>query len=196
MTKLSKSLLYCLLSTNLLASSANAGIINWQLQDVMFSDGGVATGFFSYDTNTNELINPLIRTSGSYNFVYDNVVVFNNFAVDFNTGSTDAGTGFLQLTSIDFGTTPLFANPGEILLGRNTVDTNMYSWESVYVPFGSGTSHGPVVRTITSGYLTSTITPVSEPPSILILVLGCGALILFRRRHNEKARLQQFSLSS
>ncbi len=47
-----------------LTSSSYADIVNWQLNGVTFSDGGVATGNFSWDTSTSTIVSYHISVSG------------------------------------------------------------------------------------------------------------------------------------
>ena len=56
--------LACSVGTFLLsATTANATPITWTLQNVVFNDGGVATGTFTYDADTDTLTNVSITTT-------------------------------------------------------------------------------------------------------------------------------------
>ncbi len=46
-----------------IVSEAQAALVQWELQNVVFDDGGTATGSFSYDSNTNIYSNISITTT-------------------------------------------------------------------------------------------------------------------------------------
>jgi hypothetical protein len=104
-----------------------------------------------YDADTGMYSQISIATAGNLRFAYTNHVASLPYALDVNTGSTAVGQGLLQLVTVS----SLTNAGGTIAIGRHPVDQFMYSWESLYVPFNGGTSHGPVVREVVAGVVTS-----------------------------------------
>jgi hypothetical protein len=64
---MNKNILYkvtMLLGALALTSPSYASIVDWQLNGVTFSDGGIATGNFAWDTATSSIVSYHISTSG------------------------------------------------------------------------------------------------------------------------------------
>jgi hypothetical protein len=66
----------------LFVSTAQASIVHWELQDVLFDDGATATGWFDYDTDTELLVAWDVTTSAT-----GAVIPFNGH--NYTTANTD-----------------------------------------------------------------------------------------------------------
>ena len=69
----------------LIAVSMSASPITWTLQNAVFNDGGVATGSFVFDADTQTVVSYNIQTSGGNTtnfpaFLFQNGVGYNMYA--------------------------------------------------------------------------------------------------------------------
>ncbi len=166
----------CALVSLLMATVAQAGPIVWTLQDVSFSDLGTASGTFTIDSATGDLLSwdvtTIQTTTGYTGFVYDSTL---------GTSTGDATADSIELY-------PQAPNaPSELVLtfenslstpGLDAIVTGSSSYET-----GSNCCQ-TFTRTVTSGDAAAS-TP--EPSSEALLLAGMGLLGLIARRSRKTA---------
>ena len=94
----------------LIAISGSASSITWTLQNAVFTDGGVATGSFVFDADTQTVVSYNIQTSGGNTanfpaFLFQNGVGYNEYAspspgnnfIDFETYLTNGNISGMEL---------------------------------------------------------------------------------------------------
>lgn len=174
-SKISGLMTVILLATSM---SVNAMPITWNLHDVMFDDGGTASGSFVYDADTSTYSAINIQTTGNLNFTYatGDLLGWNSFGFYMAAGAY-AGAGILQLVTVS----GLTNTGGSTAVGQRT--PFLTSWESTYTinPLGGGVQpnfSSPPFRTITAGFVSS----VPEPASLSLFGIGMFGIGFMRRR--------------
>ncbi|MEM9388530.1 MAG: hypothetical protein AAGA68_26040 [Pseudomonadota bacterium] len=168
------------LAALLVATTANAMPITWTLQDVIFSDGGTASGSFAFDAASEEFFNIDITTaqdtyiatnpesSGGpdlLSFAADAVAVngLSVLALELSTNMTDAGGTIALLPAVDV--------PG----GTG------FSFEGTCA--GTPACFGIVTnRSLVSGFIVAAPQTVAEPAGALLGLVGLFALWHSRSR--------------
>jgi hypothetical protein len=158
------------------ASSAQAAVIIWTLKDVVFDDGGTASGYFGYDTvlgtanRFNMTTTDGSRLSGFHYHAPATIFRGANFVVPDNLVWISPGHGLV------LGFAGPLSAPGTVALtdnGGNLGGTFELQLDS---------SFRRSVRGISSGSVTGAFVP--EPASWALMLLGFGGLgaALRRRR--------------
>jgi hypothetical protein len=150
---------------------AQASVIDWTLQNVAFSDGGSASGTFSTDSTTGNVLSFNITTTSGTKLggtVYDNTVaqVLNDFWAPNSFDITDEGAHvYLELAFVD----PLTAPGTDFLaLQRASYECDNCSPARIVVA-GEAVSEAP--------------TQVPEPATSTLFVMGLFGLgAIFQRR--------------
>jgi len=159
------------------ASSAQAAVITWTLQDVIFDDGGTASGFFDYDTTLGTAENFHITTTDGYRlagFDYDTSTSYYYGANLFIPNSLFWAASDLH-RYILLGFTGSLSTPGTMDLASGAV-TPDYGYEcDACNPY----------RAIMGGSVTGSVAAVPEPASWALMLtgfLGAGAALRTARR--------------
>jgi len=162
------------------AASANAEIITWTLDDVTFSDGATASGFFDYDTATGAAASFDLETTagGTLGALHYTTANAQFYVKDyFSSGSLlwvlNDFSRYINLAFAGPLTTPgtVALRPGA--LAGNGSDLSG-SWEC---------TNCSTIRDIIGGSVT-TAAAVPEPATWAMMLMGFGALgAVLRRRH-------------
>lgn len=156
--------------------SVQASPITWQLQDVTFDDGGIATGSLTYDYNINSILDWNITTSGG------DETLFPTVTYDDTTSSSDilSGSGTFLFSLLGDTNRQLRITPVAALDGSSaSVDVQLGA--------GAGTIGGEECyncspyRQITGGSFVSR-TSVPEAPGLLLLGIGLFGVGFAKRR--------------
>lgn len=153
----------CLLACG--SATAIATPVTWYLSNVVFSDGGIAQGQFTYDVNAGPLgtysgVNISVSGGGFSNLVY--------------TTATPVLSNQVSLNSINVPRTlELSFVPVQLTNGGGTVALTFLSGE--LGPAGARSATGFVTTTPPGG-----VTP--EPTSLTLMSLGVGLLIFARMK--------------
>lgn len=156
---------------------AAAAVFIATLQDVTFEDGGVATGFFRFDTNSNTVLNWSISVAGG------STPGLPPFTYDPSNSSSSVGTGDLGLPLTDF----TFSTPDRRigLLLANTFPASGGSDPLVIWPAGQGGHESGFectqcnsFRNFASGSIVAELVPPAPVPALdaPALALLCVAL--------------------
>lgn len=156
------------------ATPAEASVIVWTLQDVAFSDGGTASGTFSTDSTTGNVVDfNIVTTAGAklagttYDSsaptteVYDRLWGPNTFLLFNRTAYYNLELAFASaLTS-----------PGDVLLALNRASYECRNCSPS--------------RIVVSGEVVSAITAVPEPSTWAMLLVGFAGIgfLAYRRRN-------------
>jgi MYXO-CTERM domain-containing protein len=160
------------------AATANAADVKWNLQNVVFSDGGVATGWFTRDSSTGLLTNFDITTTAGY-------AVQSGFHYTPPTSSQYAPSSWDSRPSLSVSNSdgrwflfvfidPLPASGVDVLAPGNFYGTAQGSWEAKPVFNG---------RNVISGQVSS----APEPAAWSLMILGVGGMGAALRTRRRKA---------
>ena len=154
------------------SSPVQAAILTWQLNDVVFEDGGTATGSFGFDADTNDYSDINITVEGpafdgnSLNFTDDVVVLGDNEGLGLiNLELPVPAVGF-------FWDTPLTNAGGTIDIAFGSYGTifNLLSSDPVFLTSGSVTAQ-----------------PIPEPLTLLATGVALGFGGLFKKKMSLNA---------
>jgi hypothetical protein len=176
-----------LIITLLSAGMSLAAPVTWTLSNVVFTDGGTATGWFVYETSSNTVTSYSISVSGG------NTTTFPPRVYQIGIGDNLEAGVFPSQGYIGFFTTgtrlvtlpvlPLPAAGGVVSLNL----TNPYGAEcyncNPYRQFASGQVTAPGTGTA--------VVPALSPwalAGLAILLLGCGVAVLSRLPQSKPAR--------
>lgn len=181
-----------LIITLLSAGMSLAAPVTWTLSNVVFADGGTATGSFVYDASSNTVVSYTISVQSGNTTTFPAWVYQNG-----TTHNTGAGV-FTSIGVIDFDTDIVGFGHSRVLVlpvlplpgtgGVVNLDlTNAYGGEcyncSPYRVFASGQVTAP-------GTSTPPV-PALSPwalAGLAILLLGCGVAVLSRLPQSKPAR--------
>jgi hypothetical protein len=172
-------LLGCLSS----AARTDAATITWTLNNFTFADGGVASGFFDWNTVTQSSPNYAVSVSGGNTTTYP-PLIYTDESTDFVAGSNTVfffdpteplnyrvfRIGLVNLASLD---TP---QPFLTLTGNNLTGSSGFveCYNCLSARFGAANA---------GAYLSAT--PVPEPATLWLVAMGAGAGRLLRRRKSS-----------
>ncbi len=158
-------------------------LITWNLQDATFTDGGVATGFFVFDSTTQTVSSYDISVSGGDTATFPNFVYQND--TPHNTGASDAPGCLAFLTDIDTFANPDWINNRQLRLPTLPLPDSggTVSLDLLNIYQGECYNCSPW-RAFASGEVSSSdTTPVPEPGTLALLGSGfVGMLGVVRRR--------------
>ena len=170
------------------ATTANAAVVTWTFQDVVFDDGGTLTGSFDYDADINRYSNIVIETTAGANLSGA------SYGVPFRPGGfiSESPTNLVTVVSNDEsileGTTGIrftwsdaLTNAGglvEIFVVQNGFQSFEATCESE-----CGSFEAPL-RTIVSGSISAPEVPL--PAAFWFMGVG---LVAFRKAFLSKASL-------
>ena len=175
------ALVICTLGCALLQSprDANATLVRWDLHDVMFDDGGSASGFFVVDTSD----------------PFHDPIFSDQFSVQTSTGRALNGFDYspssfvgLSISKNMFGA----AEPGRALQIVAAADLRHVTRGNYLLPprcSGAACSFeevGGIFRFVTGGDITASAIP--EPSQALIFVLGMSFVICLGKSFGAYAR--------
>lgn len=152
-------------------SSANAATIQWSLSGVTFDDGGTASGTFSTDSVSGNLLSYNLTTSAGstlpgFNYNASNSSIYGNNVFSVNsfllTNNSPFAIPYLNLS---------FQNSLTTAAGATDALINNNSWEC---------NNCSSVRYITGGEAVSSAVP--EPETYAMLLVGLGLMGFLRRR--------------
>jgi hypothetical protein len=164
----------------LASSSANAVPVTWTLEDVVFSDGGTATGSYVYNASTNTLSNIHIVTSANAPFGTTYGVPTPGATLSTLFDTLPSSSNLADLTGsprLIFELLAAMTDAG----GTISLDTS-YAFEAICAVAVCGGAPA-ADRMITSGEVTTTPLPAALP----LFAAGLGALGLLRGRRKKKA---------
>lgn len=166
--------------------TASADGVLWTLNDMAFSDGATASGSFVYDAATNTLSSISITTTAgsafggaTYTAVDPSFTPLPNdigFVVTLMPDFT--GTGALEL---EFFTSNTFARPTNLTNAGGTIFTALNEFQCLNADC---TSVSDLRGTIGSGTVTGVV--VSEPSTLLFLVIGALGIVVAARLRGQE----------
>jgi hypothetical protein len=175
------------LAALLSASISLASPLTWTLQNVVFADGGTATGSFVYDSSNNTVVSYDISVAGGNTTTFPPFVYQNGTADNIGATAT-VGVGIINFVTdlipggyarqLRLAVLPLPATGGTVTLNiANPGASECYNC-GVYRSFVSGQVTAPV----------PTVPALSPWPlvALAILLLGCVA-VLFRLPRSKPA---------
>ena len=153
------------------AEVARAGPVTWDMQGVMFSDGAVASGYFVYDADTQDVTDWSVMTSTSGLFQGFFYTATTSIAVT-NVGGCD-----VDFIAAENSSQFLCLNPASALVAGASPDLLPSSLES-----GMGGS-----RTIATGDLQDPPTgpgaAIPEPTTLSSVALALSVISIFSSQH-------------
>jgi len=168
-----------------MAPIASADGVTWTLHDMAFSDGGTASGSFTYDATTNTLTNINITTTAGTAF---GGAIYTAVDPSFTPLPNDIGfvvtllpdfTGSSAL-ELEFYTSNTFATPQNLTNVPGTVYTALNEFECTN-PACTSVGIIDLRGTIGDGTITG-VAAAREPSSILMLGAGLLALLVLPTR--------------
>lgn len=170
--------LLCFLMLFLACGAAQAATVQWTLTDIVFSDGGTATGSFRYDADSNTYSNVDVLTSAgadSSGFAYDSVLEGDgNFVALLQSPGADlTGEPILQLVF----QTPLTNSGGLVSLASFLFPPGP---PTEGICLDAACDKAQMDRFTSEGGLVGTVVPA--PPALILLLSAVGALLSFGRR--------------
>jgi len=157
------------------ASTAQATPILWNLNDVQFKDGGVATGWFTFDASTNDITDFSIRVSGGDTGTFA--------PLTYSTSNSSAykalWKGYQDYVFFLKGSTRLISFATSVALTDAGNPTDL-----VNAPFSAECYNCAPYRTYASpGRLIAAAVP--EPASWALFIVGFGLVGAAVRRHRS-----------
>lgn len=175
--KLGKSILAAAILGVALAASASATPLKWTLHNVLFNDGGTASGSFVYDADTNVLSSVDITTTPGSSFPGAHYILPDISGAAFFA----ANPAFVTSNAADLTGTPLLALP----IVASLTDAGGIDWLFVGDPV-EGTCgvadcyFGAAARAVADGFISTSAVP--EPATISLLMAGVAGAFIRRRR--------------
>jgi hypothetical protein len=182
----------CLIITSF---SSQASPIAYTLNDVVFTDGGTASGTFTYDAETFTYSDISIATTSGSLFsgnTYTNL--FNDYPVQFpaNGWTFHAKSGPEPIAFDDHAFKLQFTNFLTNDGGTYTLDTSndFRSYEGTWVEVTGSTTGGgmPLLRSIASGTVSGTLAAVPIPAAVWLFGSGLLGLLGISRSNKYPAR--------
>ena len=156
-------------------SSAHAAVVTYHLQNVVFDDGGTASGFFEYDTSTGAIItnDSIVTTPGSVldGVSYDAGIPGGVFSID--VGSTIYFLDFLNSIEDQLGLSAL--------ISLSNVHERAIDFPAPGVAIVLGERYG-------TGQLVTddlTVSEVPIPAALPLFIAGLAGLAAVRRRRRS-----------
>ena len=160
----------------LLPAVASADGVTWTLEGVTFNDGGGVSGSFNFNQNTTAYSAiDLVSTSGSI--------------LGGNTYTTQSSAFFSTATLLGVGPAQVIAGDYSNLTFLELFFTNPLTNDggtdpvyAVEIFCADATCSDQMKRDTSEGYVTTAPVAAPEPASLLLLLSGLFALLLFRPR--------------
>jgi len=155
-----------------------ASVINWTLEGVTFDDGGTASGTFSTDSSTGDIVSYDITTTGTavLGAVYDpsNAPFVANNVSGPNSFRLILGTG-LQYLNLTFQNPLTSGGIDPIVIGNYQASDTAQSWEC---------NNCFPIRLVSAGEASSLATP--EPSTWAMMLVGFAALAFAGYRFSRR----------